>query len=199
MVGQPHLAPSSGVLSPRWGLVASPFAFQGLAPLATNLGSSGAGTRRTHSHRNARAHSHRNAHAHNHHNTHARCATGGSSASVATGSLGTGRQAASGTPASLNDISMPPSVGLAGSPGEQCSLTRVPLLLSSGYSQGSFGTAQEQWHTCGMVLWRPTSLFPVRRDRSAEMPNDTSRPNPHCFGWPTPSRAKYKSRRDDSR
>ena len=43
-LGRLGLAPTSGVLSPRWGLAARPFAFQGLAPLATDLGSSGAGT-----------------------------------------------------------------------------------------------------------------------------------------------------------
>ncbi len=37
-------APALSFLSPLWGLVPRPFAFQGLTPLATNLGSSGART-----------------------------------------------------------------------------------------------------------------------------------------------------------
>ena len=45
MPGQPRVVPTSGSLSPRWGLAARPLAFQGLTPLATNPGSSGAGTR----------------------------------------------------------------------------------------------------------------------------------------------------------
>ena len=49
---QPGLAPTLGVLSPRRGLAVLPFAFQGLAPLATNLGSSGAGIRHAHNHPN---------------------------------------------------------------------------------------------------------------------------------------------------
>ena len=48
MVDQPHLAPTSGVLSPRWGLVVLLPVFQGLAPLATNPGSSGADTSNAH-------------------------------------------------------------------------------------------------------------------------------------------------------
>ncbi len=59
-LSQPRLAPTTGVLSPRWGSPARSFAFQGLAPLATNLGSSGAPTRYAHSHPNTYAHSHTN-------------------------------------------------------------------------------------------------------------------------------------------
>ena len=50
-----QIAPTSGALSPLWGLAARPFAFQGLAPLATNLVSSGAGTRNAQNERNTGA------------------------------------------------------------------------------------------------------------------------------------------------
>ena len=50
--GQPRLAPTSGALPPLWGLPARSLASQGLAPLATNPGSSGAGTRIAHNDRN---------------------------------------------------------------------------------------------------------------------------------------------------
>ncbi|MCH9021885.1 MAG: hypothetical protein IID32_03895 [Planctomycetes bacterium] len=43
---------ASGSLSPLWGLAARSLASQGLAPLATNPGSSGAGTRNAHNIRN---------------------------------------------------------------------------------------------------------------------------------------------------
>ncbi len=41
-LSEPQPAPASSFLSPLWGLVAWPFAVQGLTPLATDLGSSGA-------------------------------------------------------------------------------------------------------------------------------------------------------------
>ena len=52
-LGQPGLVPTSGALSPRWELAAQLFTFQGLAPLATNPGSSGAETSNAHDDRNA--------------------------------------------------------------------------------------------------------------------------------------------------